>query len=135
MSVTHDPSPSGNHATHVRRSLIFRSVRRVSHSFVSVQLSSAPIIKDVNEPPMKTTRLPAALCGMFVVLLPMLHAAQAAERATAAAPAAAGVLTGSVSNIATRNLLEGARIELPSLGLAALTDNTGRFVLTGVPSG
>jgi hypothetical protein len=49
--------------------------------------------------------------------------------------AEAGVLTGSVSNTATGNLLEGARIELPQLGLSALTDNTGRYVLSGVPAG
>ena len=42
----------------------------------------------------------------------------------------AGSVTGTVSNTATGNLLEGARIEIPQLGLSALTDNTGRFVLT-----
>src|SRR5690606_18619256 len=41
----------------------------------------------------------------------------------------------NVSNVATRNLLEGAKVELPGLGLSTLTDNTGRFVLTGVPAG
>ncbi|MBI4624304.1 MAG: TonB-dependent receptor [Verrucomicrobia bacterium] len=46
-----------------------------------------------------------------------------------------GSITGSVSNTATGNLLEGAKIEVPQLGLTALTDNTGRFVLTSVPAG
>ena len=45
-----------------------------------------------------------------------------------------GTLTGTVSNAATNNSLEGARVELPKLGLTALTDNTGRFVLA-VPAG
>src|SRR5688572_13383870 len=45
-----------------------------------------------------------------------------------------GTLTGTVSNAATSNSLEGARVELPKLGLSALTDNTGRFVLA-VPAG
>src|SRR5688572_19703132 len=45
-----------------------------------------------------------------------------------------GTLTGTVSNAATSNSLEGARVELPKLGLTALTDNTGRFVLA-VPAG
>ncbi|MBI4623077.1 MAG: TonB-dependent receptor [Verrucomicrobia bacterium] len=52
-----------------------------------------------------------------------------------AALAADGTITGSVSNAATTNLLEGARVEVPQLGLTALTDNTGRFVLTAVPAG
>ncbi len=46
-----------------------------------------------------------------------------------------GTLSGNVSNAGTGNLLEGARVEVPTLGLTALTDNTGRYVLTGVPAG
>jgi iron complex outermembrane recepter protein len=49
--------------------------------------------------------------------------------------AEAGTLTGTVSNSATGNLLVGARIEIPQLGLSTLTDNTGRYVLSPVPSG
>jgi iron complex outermembrane receptor protein len=44
-------------------------------------------------------------------------------------------LSGNVSNVATRNLLEGSRVEVPALGLAALTDSTGRYVLGGLPPG
>src|SRR5687768_7061190 len=51
------------------------------------------------------------------------------------ATANAGSIAGTVSNTATGNLLEGAKVEVPSLGLAALTDNTGRFVFSGVPAG
>ncbi|MEY4090361.1 MAG: hypothetical protein RJB55_2632 [Verrucomicrobiota bacterium] len=47
----------------------------------------------------------------------------------------AASLSGNVSNVATRNLLEGARVEVPALGLAALTDGTGRYVLAGLPAG
>src|SRR5215212_5487180 len=46
-----------------------------------------------------------------------------------------GTVSGSVSNTATGNLLEGARLELPQLGLTALTDETGRFVFSNVPVG
>jgi hypothetical protein len=46
-----------------------------------------------------------------------------------------GTVVGTVSNAGTRNLLEGAKIEAPKLDLSALTDNTGRFVLLGVPVG
>ena len=46
-----------------------------------------------------------------------------------------GTLTGTVNNTATGNLLEGARVEVPALGLSALTDITGRYVLADVPAG
>ncbi len=46
-----------------------------------------------------------------------------------------GAVTGFVSNAATGNLLEGARVEIPALGLATLTDITGRFNFTQVPPG
>lgn len=49
--------------------------------------------------------------------------------------ATAGVLTGTVSNAATGNLLEGASVGISTLGLTALTDVTGRFLLAGVPPG
>ncbi len=52
--------------------------------------------------------------------------------ASAASP---GALTGTVSNAATRNLLEGARVEVPALGLAVVTDATGRYTLEGLPAG
>lgn len=45
------------------------------------------------------------------------------------------MFSGSVSNSATGNLLEGARVEFAELGLTALTDNTGRFWFTAVPAG
>ncbi|MDO8543877.1 MAG: TonB-dependent receptor [Opitutaceae bacterium] len=64
------------------------------------------------------------LAGFFLALL------------SPAAPAAdTGIITGTVSNTATGNLLEGAKIEVPQLRLATLTDTTGRYVLTGVPAG
>jgi TonB-dependent receptor len=45
------------------------------------------------------------------------------------------VLAGNVSNSATGTGLQGARIEIPALGLTALTDNTGRYVMSNVPTG
>ena len=47
----------------------------------------------------------------------------------------ASSLSGTVSNSNTGDLLEGARVELPQLGLTALTDITGRFTLPSVPPG
>jgi TonB-dependent receptor len=61
--------------------------------------------------------------------------AQTAPASAQAQPAAAGAVSGTISNAATRNLLEGARIEVPALGRSVLTDNTGRFVLTGLRTG
>ncbi len=64
-------------------------------------------------------------CCALVLNLPSLHAADGAT----------GLVSGTVSNTATGNLLPGAKIEIVSLGLVALTDDTGRFVLSGVPAG
>ena len=47
----------------------------------------------------------------------------------------AGSVSGNVGNAGTGNLLEGARVEIPSLGRTVLTDNTGRYVLGEVPAG
>ena len=60
------------------------------------------------------------------LLLPLFFAAPTAHAAT---------LTGNISNVATGNLLEGAQVAVPSLGLSTLTDNTGRYVLPSLPSG
>jgi len=67
----------------------------------------------------------------------MICAAAALFVLSAASGGAAetGSLTGYVNNRATGNLLEGSRIEVPRLGLSALTDNTGHFVLSDLPAG
>ncbi|MEI6466647.1 MAG: carboxypeptidase regulatory-like domain-containing protein, partial [Verrucomicrobiota bacterium] len=51
------------------------------------------------------------------------------------AETAGGIISGSVSNAGTGDLLEGVRVALPALGLNGLTDNTGRYTLPGVPPG
>jgi len=68
-----------------------------------------------------------ALCTAFLIGA-FVPPGSGAETAT-------GIITGSVSNAGTGDRLEGVRVALPKLGLAVLTDNTGRFVLTGVPAG
>ena len=76
---------------------------------------------------------PAVFRGAFpalfsaLLLLLLAPAMQAAE-------AGMGTITGTVSNTATGNLLEGAKVEIPSRGVSALTDKTGRYVLS-VPAG
>lgn len=69
------------------------------------------------------------LCGAFLLALAGFTSIRGAEAA------ATGTITGSVSNAATTNLLEGSRVEIVALGLSTLADNTGRYVLTGVPAG
>jgi hypothetical protein len=64
----------------------------------------------------------------WIVVLPLLLPHLPAAEMT-------GTLTGFVSNTATGNLLEGARVEVPTLGLTALTDPTGRFVISPIPPG
>ena len=61
--------------------------------------------------------------GATLVVAPSLRAAEAAT------------LSGTVNNSGTGNLLQGARVEVPALGLSTLADNTGRYVLTGLPAG
>lgn len=46
-----------------------------------------------------------------------------------------GTVSGWVSNQATRNLLSGATVELPGLGRTASTDDTGTYVIRGLPDG
>ncbi len=65
-----------------------------------------------------------AVLGFVVAVVP--------PRLTAAET---GQVSGTVNNTATGNLLEGARIEVAALGVSALTDVTGRYVLAGLPPG
>jgi TonB-dependent receptor len=62
----------------------------------------------------------------FVLLLLSATPGRAAE---------AGAISGAVSNIATGNMLEGARVSIPALNITTLTDNTGRYTFNGVPPG
>ena len=70
---------------------------------------------------------------IFGFVLTVTLASQTTTQSSRAAEVA--TLSGTVSNSSTGNLLEGALVKLPSIGLTALTDNTGRFVLTGLPPG
>ncbi|MEY4689396.1 MAG: hypothetical protein RIR76_3419, partial [Verrucomicrobiota bacterium] len=66
----------------------------------------------------------------LLVLLPALLSAL-----TAFGAESGGTVAGTVSNAATRNLLEGARVEARGAGRAALTDATGRYVIDRLPPG
>ena len=75
-------------------------------------------------------RLPRSLSPSLSLSLPLSLSLLLSLSALRAA-----TLTGNVSNVATGNLLEGARVEVPSLGLSAFSDNTGRYVLPSLPAG
>jgi TonB-dependent receptor len=53
----------------------------------------------------------------------------------AAATSGTASLSGSVSSLETGNMLQGAIVELPTLNRQAITDNGGRFNLSGLPAG
>lgn len=69
-----------------------------------------------------------ALATFSGVVFQTSHAAESSVSAT-------GILSGMVTNKTTGNGLEGAVVTVPSLQLSTLVDNTGRFVLNGVPPG
>lgn len=78
---------------------------------------------------------PLALLGTWLAVLLTPAQAQDSAPVGATAPASTGTISGTISNAATRNLLEGAKVEIPQLQLATLTDVTGRYVFSGVPAG
>jgi TonB-dependent receptor len=77
--------------------------------------------------------LPSLRLGIVPSLLALAVLACLAP-SVAAAPAAT-LVTGTVSNAATGDLLEGVRVSLPRLERTAFTDNTGRYVFDNVPAG
>jgi len=70
------------------------------------------------------------LSALVAVVLALL-----APSVARAAAAGSGVIAGAVSNTATGNLLEGARVSVPALGVEVLTDVTGLYVLSNLPAG
>ncbi|MEO6244509.1 MAG: TonB-dependent receptor [Opitutaceae bacterium] len=82
---------------------------------------------------MTSLRRLASRRGRFLplaLLLAFLPQGYGAEPTSSSA-----TLTGTVSNVATGNLLEGARVAVPALALSVLTDNTGLYVLPALPAG
>ncbi len=64
---------------------------------------------------------PRSLCRSSLVALFWAFALIGAN-AAAAQPAADGSVSGTVNNANSGNLLQGAKVEIPALGLVALTD-------------
>ncbi len=64
-----------------------------------------------------------------------LHLCALAALVTPARAADNASIFGSVSNAQSGNMLTGARVEIPKLGLSVLTDDTGRYLFSGLPAG
>lgn len=54
---------------------------------------------------------------------------------TQAAAQQTGILTGIVADASSGQTLESAQVYLPNLGLGALTNSEGRFLILNVPVG
>ncbi len=82
--------------------------------------------------PPRDLRLVLLVCVIFTLgrLLLLASFAQAPGK-----PSPTGILAGYVSNLGTGDFLRGATIELPKLGRSFRTDDTGRYLATGVPAG
>ncbi|MBI5382452.1 MAG: TonB-dependent receptor [Opitutae bacterium] len=78
-------------------------------------------------------KTPLALMASWLALALAPVPTSAVE--TVPAHAATGTITGIVTNKNTGNGLEGALISVPKYGLTTFVDNTGRYVLSGVPEG
>ena len=72
------------------------------------------------------SRLARFSAGLFLAAL--LSATSASAQVT-------GSVAGAVVSTATRNALQGAVVSAPSLGRSELTDNSGAFLLQGLPAG
>src|SRR5881394_420216 len=90
--------------------------------------------------PMATTRSRSALLAALAVALPFLYlgpaaagSAMAQGRDTLAADSSA--LVGQVAANGSHQPISGARVTIVDKGLAAITDSTGRFAITGLRAG
>ncbi|MDO8539965.1 MAG: carboxypeptidase-like regulatory domain-containing protein, partial [Opitutaceae bacterium] len=81
--------------------------------------------------------LPSSLRRLFALVGLALSAATlpVTNAAGAAASASTGAISGTISNTASGNLLEGAKVTVPALGLVAYTDDTGLYTLPNLPAG
>ena len=87
---------------------------------------------------MNTRSLPTVLSAVrraAAAAVSLLAVCSLALVAPSIRAAEAGTISGSVSNAATRNQLQGAVVAVPVLSITALTDNTGRYTFSGVPAG
>lgn len=94
--------------------------------------SSTTIPKKADSMTMKN---PLALLFGWAALVFTTSGSAQDLRATLPPGSRGGTIIGTVSSADTRSMLQGATVSLPAQRLQALTDNTGRFVLTDVAPG
>eukprot|EP01012_Entosiphon_sulcatum_P024943 TRINITY_DN30221_c0_g1_i1.p1 TRINITY_DN30221_c0_g1~~TRINITY_DN30221_c0_g1_i1.p1 ORF type:complete len:1042 (+),score=154.92 TRINITY_DN30221_c0_g1_i1:54-3128(+) len=75
------------------------------------------------------TRLWRSPISLFLILGALAVSAVQAQSSST------GSISGTVTSASTRNALQGATVSIPSLNLVEFTDNAGRFVINGVPTG
>jgi len=83
---------------------------------------------------MKSLRILVSLTVWTALVLVPTSIAQTSA-STQASARGNGSIVGFVSNAATRTGLEGAIVEITALGIATRSDNSGRFVIAGLPAG
>lgn len=85
---------------------------------------------------MRTKNPISLLIGWIAIALTPSHAADPIEASIPSAPSqGTGIISGLVSSAKTGNMLQGVVIRIPALNRETLTDNGGRFALTGLPAG
>lgn len=84
--------------------------------------------------PLSSTRSPITQFRSFA-FCSLLIATGLTSTPVRAAAGEPGTVTGTVSNIATRNLLDGAVVQLREPNRSTLTDRMGRFVFDGIAPG
>lgn len=83
-------------------------------------------------PPFPAAAMRSALAFVLFALVP---AAAAQTAAPAPLPVAAGQIAGEVTDAETGAPLAGAGVVIPELGIGAVSDREGRFVIEDVPPG
>lgn len=99
----------------------------------STPQTSPPQTSD--SPPMKKRSIISFFASLLTLGLSGSHSDAAESRPVGSALELTGTLRGSVSSAQTRNMLQGAVVDIPGINRQIVTDDAGRFVATGLPLG
>ena len=94
-----------------------------------------PIPLKIQSPASITNKPKPPITLIFAWLALMLSAASSTGAPAPAGSPPAGSLAGNVSNVVAGKLLEGARVFLPGINVAAQTDKVGRYTIENIPPG
>ncbi|MBI4626627.1 MAG: TonB-dependent receptor [Verrucomicrobia bacterium] len=105
-------------------------------AFQSRSHALKPKHPDIPEEPPKTMNRNNTLAILATWLALTVAPLQTIRSADGPAPRQGSeVISGSVSSSETGNMLQGAVINIPSLNRQVVTDNAGRFLISGLPKG